>query len=184
MFIRECPWGQHLWKGRERCKMGQREKLSFFAVLMEVSVNRQGVLKLRWPCRVVLNWGVRGCVLYPHTSQLLAPFSPNNPCGHWQLRAICWYHSNGWRNKSFSYHTYHNMKYNLRPKELWGCRSVLTPSIKIASHPISYPLDFLQEGIRHQAIVFFKLQEMHIRFFSWDKGKHSHYHNTSRLSPF
>lgn len=136
MFSRECPWGQHLWKGRERCKMGQSEKLSFFAVLMEASANWQGVLKRRWPGRV-LNWAAGVCVLYPHTSQLSALFSQNNPCGHWQLRAVCWYHSSGWRNKSFSYYIYHNTKYNLHPKELWGCRSVLTPSIKIASHPIS-----------------------------------------------
>lgn len=36
----------------ERSKVGQKEKLSSTAVLMEASVNLQGVLKLRWHCKV------------------------------------------------------------------------------------------------------------------------------------
>lgn len=34
-----CPWGQHLWKGRERRGIGQNESLGFNAISTKVSAD-------------------------------------------------------------------------------------------------------------------------------------------------
>lgn len=141
----------------ERSKVGQKEKLSSTAVLMEASSNLQGVLKLRWPCKVVLNWGreLGFYTLIPASCQLSS--AQTLPVGAVEGCLLTSLPMAGGTSLSSHHDIYHNRKHNLFPKKLWGCRPILTPSIKIASRPFSYFLDFLQERIRHLAIVFFKL---------------------------
>lgn len=149
----------------ERSKIGQREKLSSAAVLIEASTNLQGVPKLRWPCKVVLNWGreLGFYTLIPATYQF--SLAQTIPVGAVEGCLLASFPVAGRTSLSSHHDIYHNRKHNLCPKELWGCRPILSPSIKIASRPFSYLLGFLQERIRHQAFVFFKLQEMHIKLF-------------------
>lgn len=66
MFIRECSWGSHLWKGEEGSRTGWREKLT--AMLTHWQPLSLGV---DWPFRVVLSCSVRA---WPSYSHLVSPW--------------------------------------------------------------------------------------------------------------
>lgn len=68
MFIKECPWDQHLWKGggKVRCD----------AVPRTVSVTSQGSLEIECPFRIVPRRAERARTLYRHIYQSLEVGGP------------------------------------------------------------------------------------------------------------
>lgn len=128
-------------------KKGKKQDWAAGLVELCCSLNRDlgqsGSSEMRLPCRVVLNWG-GGCDFIPSSQPGISSFQPKQSMWRMAIEGCLLLSlpvAGGTSLQVIMTSTiYHTRKHNLRPKELWVCRPILTSSVTVASHSFSYPL--------------------------------------------
>lgn len=129
---------------REDNRIGQRKKPGHMHLQLRLQVMQQQALELRWPFRVVLNWGNWAVPLYTHISQALATglsIGEGTACG----RAILCGWGKGPRETQLQAVSWYSQQLVLDKPMGWGSESSTIESTK-AHHLKVLPTCFLQRS--------------------------------------